>query len=167
VTQFAERAKGDVVLISSHYYAMGPAGAPGIDAQKAGCAGVNLHGGGEGYYALITGEPNATKLRPEYYGMLLAQQFAGATFAGVSLAGNARCECLRGTQEDALLVAMVNKSGDPVEARLRGGMTRATECSKLTAPSLDAKDGVEFARANMDERLIPGYAAVVWKFQLR
>ena len=34
VTQFAARAKGDVVLVSSHYYAMGPAGAPGIDAQK-------------------------------------------------------------------------------------------------------------------------------------
>ena len=34
VTQFAERAKGDVVLVSSHYYAMGPAGAPGIDARK-------------------------------------------------------------------------------------------------------------------------------------
>ena len=39
---------------------------------------MNLHGGGEGYYAPITGEPNATKLRPEYYGMLLAQRFAGA-----------------------------------------------------------------------------------------
>jgi hypothetical protein len=65
---------------------------------------------------------------------------------------------------DALLVAMVNKSDDPVQAKLHGGMTRAPECWKLTAPSLDAKDGVEFARANMDERLIPAYAAVAWRF---
>ena len=147
VTQFAERAKGDAVLVSSHYYAIGPAGAPGIDAQKllsddprlarempvlvaagktagvpyrmtegntcyhggqpgvsdafasalwaadyslrvaqAGFAGVNLHGGGEGYYAPITGEPNATKLRPEYYGMQLAQKFAGARFVSASVA---------------------------------------------------------------------------------
>jgi hypothetical protein len=28
---------------------------------------------GEGYYAPITNEPNATKLRPEYYGMLPAK----------------------------------------------------------------------------------------------
>jgi hypothetical protein len=69
--------------------------------------------------------------------------------------------------EDALLVTMVNKSGDPVQMRLHGGMIRATECWKLTAPSLDATDGVAFARANMDERLIPGYAAVLWKFLLR
>jgi hypothetical protein len=229
VTQFAERAKADVVLISSHYYAMGPAGAPGIDAQKllsddprlarempvliaagktagvpyrmtegnscyhggqpgvsdafasalwaadyllrvaqAGYAGVNLHSGGEGYYSPLTGDPNATKLRPEYHGMLLAQQFAGATFADVSLGGNPRdVNVYAAHRKDSLLVAMVNKSGDPVEARLRGGMTGATECWKLTAPSLDAKDGVEFARANMDERLIPAYAAVVWRFLLR
>ncbi len=48
-----------------------------LRVAQAGFAGVNLHGGGEGYYAPITGEPNATKLRPEYYGMQFAQQFAG------------------------------------------------------------------------------------------
>ncbi len=176
VTQFAERAKGDAVLVSSHYYAMGPAGAPGINAQKllsndprlarempilvaagktvgvpyrmtegnscyhggqpgvsdafasalwaadyllrvaqAGYAGVNLHGGGEGYYAPITGEPNATKLQPEYYGMLLAQRFAGATFVGLSVAGDASdVNAYAARAEDALLVAAVNKSSNPV-----------------------------------------------------
>jgi hypothetical protein len=229
VTQFAHRAKGDVVLVSSHYYAMGPAGAPGIDAQKllnndarlarempvlvaagkaagvpyrmtegnscyhggqpgvsdafasalwaadyllrvaeAGYAGVNLHSGGEGYYAPIVGDPNATKLRPEYSGMLLAQKFAGATFAPVSLAGDARdVNVYAARANDVLLMAIVNKSGDPVQARLHGGMARATECWKLTAPSLDAKDGVAFARAKTEERLIPAYAAVLWKFVLR
>jgi hypothetical protein len=228
VTQFAERAKGDAVLVSSHYYAMGPAGAPGIDAQKllrddprlarempilvaagktagvpyrmtegnscyhggqpgvsdafasalwaadyslrvaqAGYAGVNLHGGGEGYYAPITGEPNATKLRPEYYGMQLVQRFAGTTFIGVSLAGDARdvtAYAARG--KDALLVAAVNKSSNPAQIRLRGGGTRSMECWTLTAPSLDAKDDVQFVQASMDERRVPAYSAVFWKLPL-
>jgi hypothetical protein len=229
VTQFAQRAKGDVVLVSSHYYAMGPAGGPGIDAQKllsndprltrempilvaagktagvpyrmtegnscyhggqpgvsdafasalwaadyllrvaqAGYAGVNLHGGGEGYYAPITGEPNATKLRPEYYGMLLAQRFAGATFVVASLGGDARdVNGYAAHVGDALVVAAVNKSANPVQVRLRGGMAGATECWTLTAPSLDAKDGVQFAQASMDERLVRAYSAVLWKFSLK
>ena len=44
---------------------------------QAGYAGVNLHGGGEGYYAPITGDANGTKLRPEYYGMMLASGSPG------------------------------------------------------------------------------------------
>ncbi len=136
-------------------------------AAQAGYAGVNLHSGGEGYYAPIVGEPDATKLRPEYFGLLLAQ-FTGATFTGVSLAGEApgvNVYAARG--KDVLLIAMVKKSGDPVQARLHGGITHAAECWKLTAPSLDAKDGVLFARAKTDERLIRAYAAVLWEFVLR
>jgi hypothetical protein len=228
VTKFAQRAKSDVVLVSSHYYAMGPAGAPGINAQKllsddprlgrdmpilvaagktagvpyrmtegnscyhggqpgvsdafaaalwaanyllrvaqAGFAGVNLHGGGEGYYAPITGEPNATKLRPEYYGMQLAQRFAGATFVGVSVAGNARdVNAYAADVKEALLVALVNRSGTPVQVRLRGGVTRAAECWTLSAPSLDATDGTQFAQGSMDERLVPAYSALFWKLPL-
>jgi hypothetical protein len=63
--------------------------------------------------------------------------------------------------EDALMVAAVNKSANPVQVRLRSGMARATECWPLTAPSLDAKDGVQFAQSDdMDERLVPAYSAV-------
>jgi hypothetical protein len=230
VTQFAERAKGDTVLVASHYYAMGPAGAPGIDARKllsddprlarevpilvaagkaagvayrmtegntcyhggqpgvsdafasalwaadyslrvarAGFAGVNLHGGGEGYYAPITGEPNGTKLRPEYYGMQFAQQFAGATFVSASVANAQDVNTYAARLKSALLVAVVNKSSRPAQVRLRGGeaSSRATECWTLAAPSLDAKTGVQFERAATDERLVPGYAAVVWKFPLK
>lgn len=228
VTKFAERAKGDVALISSHYYAMGPAGAPGIDAQrllsddprltrelpvllgaaktagvpyrmtegntcyhggqpgvsdafasalwaadyllrlaKAGCAGVNLHGGGEGYYAPITGEPNATRLRPEYYGMLLAQQFAGATFVAASVTGAApgvNAYAARG--KDGLLVAVVNKTSDPVDLTMQSGSAsmKPAECWRLSAPSLDAKDGVQFARAALEARSVPAYTAAVWKY---
>jgi hypothetical protein len=228
VTQFAERAKGDTVLVSSHYYAMGPAGAPGIDARKllsndprlarempllvaagktagvsyrmtegntcyhggqpgvsdafasalwaadyslrvaqAGFAGVNLHGGGEGYYAPITGEPNATKLRPEYYGMQFAQQFAGARFVSASIADAHDVNAYAARGKDALLVAVVNKSSNPAQVRVRARAAKPTECWKLTAPSLDAKEGVRFARAAVNEGLVQDYAAVVWKFPLK
>ena len=228
VTQFAQRAKGDVVLVSSHYYAMGPAGAPGIDAQRllsndprlsrempvlvaagkaagvpyrmtegntcyhggqpgvsdafasalwaadymlrtaqAGYSGVNLHGGGEGYYAPITGEPNDTKPRPEYYGMLLAQRFSGATFVGTSLTGAHNVNAYAARIEGATLVAMVNKSGVAVQAKLPDGMSKAAECWILTAPSIDAKQGVAFEQASMDQRLVPAYTAVLWKFLLK
>jgi hypothetical protein len=239
VTKFAEREKGDTVLISSHYYAMGPAGAPGVDAQRllrdnprltrelpvliaagkaagvpyrmtegntcyhggqpgvsdafasalwaadyllllaqSGCAGVNLHGGGEGYYAPITGEPNATKLRPEYYGMLLAQQFAGATFVNASVVnasvGNASVGGVPGVNAyaaralDGLVVAVVNKTSESVEVTVRGASpSKATRCWKLSAPSLDAKEGVQFAPAAMNEHAVPAYSAVVWKLPLQ
>jgi hypothetical protein len=229
VTQFAERAKGDAVLVSSHYYAMGPAGAPGINAQKllsddprlgreipiliaagktagapyrmtegntcyhggqpgvsdafasalwaadymlhvaqTGGAGINLHGGGEGYYAPITGEPNATTLRPEYYGMQVAQQFAGSTFVSTSIANAHDVNAYAARQKDALLVAVVNKSSDPVQVKLRGGASSgAAECWRLTAPSLDAKQDVHLSRAAKDDHVVPGYTAAVWKLPLK
>jgi hypothetical protein len=227
VTEFAGHSKGDTVLISSHYYAMGPAGAPDIDAQRLlrndprlereipvliaagktagapyrmtegntcfhggqpgvsdafasalwaadyllhlareGVAGVNLHGGGEGYYAPITGEPNATKLRPEYYGMRLAQQFAGATFVNAAANTDANVNAYAARLKGALLVAVVNKSSDSVDVVLHGGApaSKAAGCWRLTGPALDAKDGVQFAQATKDERRVDAYSAALWKF---
>jgi hypothetical protein len=138
-----------------------------LHVAQAGFAGVNLHGGGEGYYAPITGEPNATKLRPEYYGMQLAQQFAGATFVSASVANSQDVNAYGARRKDALLVAVVNKSSDAAQVKLSAGAAKATECWKLTAPSLDAKEGVQFARAEADERLVPSYSAIVWKFPLK
>src|SRR5581483_8435353 len=111
-----------------------------LRVAQAGFAGVNLHGGGEGYYAPVTGEPNATKLRPEYYGMQLAQQFAGATFVSASVANAQDVNAYAARRKDALLMAVVNKSSDPAQVKLRAGVAKSTECWKLTAPSLDAKE---------------------------
>jgi hypothetical protein len=74
------------------------------------------------------------------------------------LAGNAReVTAYAARMEDAMLVALVNKSGSPVQVKLRGSAARASECWTLTASSIDAKDGVEFAQASRDERLVPAY----------
>ena len=48
----------------------------------AGFIGVNLHGGGTGFYAPIeSSERSPASPRPMYYGMQLAQQFAGYKIA--------------------------------------------------------------------------------------
>jgi hypothetical protein len=78
----------------------------------------------------------------------------------------ARGDCLCGAHGDAMLVALVNKSGSPVQVKLRGSAARASECWTLTASSIDAKDGVEFAQASRDERLVPAYSAVLRKLPL-
>jgi hypothetical protein len=150
VTGFAEDAKKgapDVVMLTSHYYAMGPAGKPGMTIDKllspdpklehdlpvildaaraaglpyrmsegnscwnggepgvsdtlasalwvaammlefasAGCAGVNLHGGGNGYYTPIAGDlAEGFTCRPEYFGMKFVAPFVGETLVRTSL----------------------------------------------------------------------------------
>ncbi len=51
-----------------------------LDFASLGCAGVNLHGGGSGFYTPIAGSLAAGfERRPEYFGMELIKQFAGAT----------------------------------------------------------------------------------------
>jgi hypothetical protein len=99
--------------------------------------------------------------------MLLAQRFTGATFVGASLGGDARdVTAYAARMDNAMLVALVNKSGSPVQVRLRGSVARVVECWTLTAPSLDAKDGVEFTQAGPDQRLMPAYSAMLWKLSL-
>jgi hypothetical protein len=93
-----------------------------------GYAGVNLHGGGESYDAPITGEPRTTKSAPQYHGMLRAQRFAGTTFVGASFGGDARnVNGYAARVEDALAVAGVNKSANPVQLGYAAAMAKAAE----------------------------------------
>ncbi len=118
-----------------------------LRVAQAGFAGVNLHGGGEGYYAPITGEPNATKLRPEYYGMQLAQQFAGARFVSASVANAHDVNAYAARRKRRSAGGRRQQIEQSRAGEVRAGAAKATECWKLTAPSLDAKEGVQFARA--------------------
>ena len=43
-----------------------------------GCVGVNLHGGANGFYSPIVGSiGSGFVVRPEFYGLMLAQKFVG------------------------------------------------------------------------------------------
>ena len=69
-----------------------------------GCVGVNLHGGANGYYSPIVGSiESGFAARPEYYGLMLAQQFAGRTLQkDNACSAGSECYglCRRGASDD-------------------------------------------------------------------
>jgi hypothetical protein len=208
VKQFTEDVPKEIVLVTSHYYPLGPptdptmtiemllhpvarfetscrqtiesakaaslpfrmtegnscynAGKPGVSDAFAsalwagdfclqmaslGCVGVNLHGGANGYYSPIVGSiESGFTARPEYYGLMLAQQFAGRPLHGTTLdAHGANVTAYAAAAEGAtVLVAVFNKDSGDLEMMIAeppAGFKRATvEC--LEAPAIDAKDGV-------------------------
>ncbi len=205
VTGFAHDVKGDahVVMLTAHYYAMGPAGAPGMTIERllapdpklerelkiamdaarsdgipfrmsegnscwnggqpgvsdtlasalwvvdmmlefasAGCAGVNLHGGGNGVYTPIAGNlSEGFARRPEYWGMNLAANFAGATLAKTTLdCSDDRVRAYAGQKGGRLLVMVINKTEKPV--RVRSTLRWIDSRWVLSGPAIDAEQGV-------------------------
>ena len=206
VQRFAEKPDKEAIFISSHFYAMGPAKDPKMDApfllgpnarlarqigqvQKAvtaagvpyrmtegnscfgggkpnvsdayasslwgadyllqcasaGYAGVNLHGGGDGYYTSIAVGPQlSTQLRPLYFGMQFADQFAGADLYGCELTGGANANAYFGRRGRERLLGIVNKGGAAVEVAMPTSLLDrrpATEV-RLKGPAVDATSGV-------------------------
>lgn len=210
VTGFAEDVKKsapDVVMLTSHYYAMGPAGAKGITMEKLlspdpklardlkiamdaahnagipyrmsegnscwnggqegvsdtlgsalwvadvmlefasfGCAGVNLHGGGNGFYTPIAGGLKAGfTRRPEYYGMLLAKELIGATIVQSRLeCENDKVRAYAAVKDGARLVLAINKTEQAVAMKIP--VRRSREWWRLSGPAMDAKQDVALTR---------------------
>ncbi len=211
LTAFAEEAKKhpDVVLLTGHYYAMGPASNPeatlenllepdpklttlkrrdlhviqeacdaaGLpfrmsegnscwDGGKAGvsdtfasalwCAdymltcmgrgwvGVNMHGGGNGFYTPIAGTPSTgLTRRPEYFGIQFAQRFVGARLRPCTLSGADRCVDAFAFERDGRLeLVIANKTSEEVSVDLVDGL-RAMPTVVLHGPAIDAKEGVQ------------------------
>jgi hypothetical protein len=210
VTGFAQDVKGDshVVMLTSHYYAMGPAGAPGMTVEKllapdaklgrdltaamdaaradglpyrmsegnscwnggepgvsdtlasalwvadmmlefaaAGCAGVNLHGGGNGYYTPIAGDlSSGFSRRPEYFGMKLMKQLVGATLIKSALTCSSdRVSAYAGRKEEKMLLIAINKTPAPVT--MRTPFHHIRETVSMMGPAVDAKDGVTIGKS--------------------
>ena len=234
VTGFAADVKKnapDVVMLTSHYYAMGPAGAPGmtidrllspdpklerdlntimdaaraaglpyrmsegnscwnggqpgvsdtlasalwvadmmLDFATAGCAGVNLHGGGNGYYTPIAGSLAAGfEKRPEYFGMEFVKPLIGATLIRSTLAcGSERIRAYVAGKNGSLLLVLINKTEQSAEIQLpfRG----ARMASILTGPSLDAKRDVVLIEKRKSSTLhepihVPAHTAILVESQ--
>ena len=68
-----------------------------LTLAQGGHAGVNLHGGGDGFYSPIVGDAErGITPRPIYFGMQFAQAFAGATLLQTHIdTGSAKRDCLR------------------------------------------------------------------------
>ena len=142
-----------------------------------GCAGANLHGGQSkyltaglgghtpgmkvaqgpqtmpsGFYTPIRTEPGAEmRAMPVYYGMLLAQQFAGATMLRCETgAKSGDVAVFAGQMKKDTRVAVINKSAAAVDVTIggMGGVKHAT-LWRLEAPRLDATEGVMLGGAEI------------------
>ena len=230
VTGFAEDAKRsapDVVMLTSHYYAMGPAGASGMtidrllspdpklerdlaiamtaarsadlpyrmcegnscwnggqpgvsdtlasalwvadmmmDFASLGCAGVNLHGGGNGFYTPIAGSLAAGfERRPEYFGMKLVGPLTGATLIRTELdCANDRLRAYAARKSNSMLVLAINKTNG--SAAIHTSFGRAHRQWLLTGPAVDAKQGITLKNSSADafhkgSLRVPAYSAIL------
>ncbi len=225
--RFAERKDNDAIFLSSHFYAMGPAKDPRMDAamllglnerlehqieqvQKAvavsnlpyrmtegnscfgggkpdvsdafasalwgadymlhcacaGYSGVNLHGGGDGYYTPIAVGPNlSTELRPLYFGMQFADQFAGADLLECTLATSQNVTCYYAQRKHEKLLGLINKGADSISVKLPGALGhRVTEERRLSAPSITSQTEVRFEAVppgTKGQVTVPAYTAVL------
>jgi hypothetical protein len=142
-------------------------------AQK-GVAGVNMHGGGNGYYTPIAGAPSTGfKRRPEYLGMQLAQSFAGADLLESTLhTANPRLTAYVGRRGRALQLAVFNKSMEPAAVRLPVLFTsrmRHAEQMLLTGPAFDSTEASLSAPSPPPGHLrrveIPAHSAILYKVE--
>jgi hypothetical protein len=149
-----------------------------LSLAEAGCAGVNLHGGsrsvlraalgnhmpGElvakpgsdsrgGFYTPIAGEVGqGFSARPLFYGMLLANQFAGTETRGVVLStGGINATAYAGRGRDDWRVAVFNKDSSRTLALAiqTPPQCRAGMAWRLAGPGLDATAGVSLAGAEV------------------
>ncbi|MGA2170701.1 MAG: glycosyl hydrolase family protein, partial [Terracidiphilus sp.] len=123
-----------------------------LQMASMGCVGVNLHGGANGFYSPIVGSiGSGFVVRPEFYGLMLAQQFTERTLRRTTLeAQGANLTAYAAGGDGAQgLVAVFNKDARNVEVTLTeasGGFKWAT-VERLEAPAIDSKLGVTFAGA--------------------
>jgi len=151
-----------------------------LQLASLGCAGVNFHGGNSarltaglgdhtpgmeaaktpqkvrsGFYTPSSSEPNSViKAMPIFYGMLLANQFAGATplrVQGMPEAVNVTSYAARDRQ--GCKVAIFNKDeshGLDFSVRVSRELRHATAW-RLEAAALDATEGITLACAQIGE----------------
>jgi hypothetical protein len=233
VDRFGQRAGRSAVMLSSHFYAMGPAKDPSMDAAfllshnkrldrqiqqakqamshsselpfrmtegnscfgggkagvsdafasalwgadymltcaLAGYSGVNLHGGGDGIYTPIAvGENISTELRPLYFGMQFAEQFAGWELQSCTVEAETNLTAYLAHNGKEHQLALINKDSAPVEVQLKGALAsrRAIQATLLNGPALDAKDGIvlaEIKAPSANTFTVRGYTALLLRWQ--
>jgi hypothetical protein len=231
VRKFGEHTQGDAVMLTSHFYAMGPASDPAMTAERllqkinpsleqqiaeiksavvasggtsyrmdegnscfgggkdgvsnayasalwvadymlhvacAGFIGVNLHGGGTGFYAPIeSSEKSPAASRPMYFGMQFAQQFAGYTLAPCIIETTENITAYLATKGQSMQLAVINKSPNPIHISLPKDFAAKlmTQRWTLTGPALNAREGVRFTKeppaAPAPLYKLIGYSAVI------
>jgi hypothetical protein len=146
-----------------------------LDMAVHGCKGINFHSGGReiaislgdklpgakstedrkaaslgAFYSPFAGNPAVGyDARPLFYGMMLAERFAGATMVACDFhSGGVNATAYAAVAKDGVLIALINKdAGRRLKLAIGLGEVKAKGATlqRLTAPSLDATAGVQFA----------------------
>ena len=123
-----------------------------LQMASMGCVGVNLHGGANGFYSPIVGSiGSGFEVRPEFYGLMLAQQFAGRNLHRTVLeAKGANLTAYAADGDGAKdLVAIINKDSRDAEVTLTGTSLgfKGAAVERLEGPAVDSRAGVTFKGA--------------------
>jgi hypothetical protein len=138
----------------------------------AGFIGVNLHGGGTGFYAPIeSSETSPATPRPMYYGIQFAQQLAGYNVAPCSTKTTENVTAYLATKGAQTRLAIINKGPNPIRITLPASLRPKAITQKwtLSGPTLDAKQDVSLTE-NPSPTISPlnqvrGYSAVILQFE--
>ena len=122
-----------------------------LSLAKWGVSGVNLHGGGQGFYTPIAGGSAAQPFvaRPLYYGMLMAQEALTGRLLDVEGGSESLYAYASLDVSNRLSLAVLNLSPD-LEADLSIGLEGTYEARRLTAPSLESTTGVRFGASTVE-----------------
>jgi Glycosyl hydrolase family 79, N-terminal domain len=138
-----------------------------LTCASAGYIGVNLHGGGDGVYTPIAvGEELSAELRPLYFGMQFAEQFAGWEMQECILKTNANLTAWLAHRGSERQLALINKDAAPVKVQLPSAFDghRTSLCLRLSGPALDAKQGVQLVKVGThsgSSLLVESYTALL------
>ena len=137
-----------------------------LQFAAGGCSGACLHGGGSGFYTPIAGSLAAGFVRrPEFYGMKIFRPFVGATIVRATLdCANDRLRAYAARRSGSALTIVINKTDQP--ATIRTSLHGAHKQWQLTAPAIDAKQGVTLtagATTALHKNLlhVPAFTAVL------
>lgn len=125
-----------------------------LQLAEAGYIGLNLHGGGNGLYTPIAGTvQNGFTARPVYYGMLLAENFAGATMTGTSVSEQTDAQnvtAFSALHHGRVKLAIFNKASSAVTVKFNGAQAaHEGKLFWLQAPRIDSKEGVTFGGSSV------------------
>jgi len=138
-----------------------------LACMKRGWSGVNLHGGGNGYYTPIAGAPSTGLIRrPEFFGIRFAQRFVGARAVDASLQGaSPLVDAFVFEKTGKRELVLINKTPQSFRCSLPVGIT-ASAVLRLHAPTIDAKAGVQISsmrEAAGSAAIAPSYTATVYR----
>lgn len=127
-----------------------------LSMASLGCVGVNLHGGANGYYSPIVGSiPGGFAVRPEFYGLLIAQHFSGYSLHAASVAAQGKNITAYAAGKDGVptLAVVFNKDAQDAEVTVDydgAPGVRSGRVILLRAPGIDSKTHVTLGDATVE-----------------